>query len=102
MPVVGDALDEDDETFVVNLSGATVATIADNQGDQARSSTTTPSPSLVDRKRDGHRGEQRHVVDATFTVTLSSASGRVVTVAYATANGTATAPADYAGHVRDR
>ncbi|HEV7378088.1 MAG TPA: Calx-beta domain-containing protein [Pyrinomonadaceae bacterium] len=30
-----------------------------------------------------------------FTVTLSSASGQTVTVSYATANGTATAPGDY-------
>ena len=32
---------------------------------------------------------------ATFTVTLSAASGQPVTVAYATANGTATAGSDY-------
>ncbi|HWT02707.1 MAG TPA: Calx-beta domain-containing protein [Pyrinomonadaceae bacterium] len=34
--------------------------------------------------------------NAIFTVTLSPASGRQVIVAYSTANGTATAPADYA------
>ena len=34
--------------------------------------------------------------NATFTVTLSAASGRTVTVDYATANGTAIAPGDYA------
>jgi len=33
---------------------------------------------------------------ATFTVTLSSASSQTVTVSYATADGTATAPGDYA------
>ena len=32
VPVVGDVLDEIDETFVVNLSGPTNATIADTQG----------------------------------------------------------------------
>ena len=32
---------------------------------------------------------------ATYTVTLSTASGRSITVDYATSNGTATAPADY-------
>jgi CSLREA domain-containing protein len=35
-------------------------------------------------------------INATFTVTLSQASGQQVIVAYSTANGTATAPADYA------
>ena len=34
-------------------------------------------------------------VTATFTVTLSAASGKTVTVDFATANGTATSPADY-------
>ena len=34
-------------------------------------------------------------VAATFTVTLSAASSQTVTVNYATANGTATAPSDY-------
>src|SRR5207244_5009620 len=34
-------------------------------------------------------------VQVTFTVTLSAVSGRAVTVDYATADGTATAPADY-------
>src|SRR5206468_2292528 len=34
-------------------------------------------------------------VNATFTVSLSAASGQTVTVQAATANGTATAPADY-------
>ena len=34
-------------------------------------------------------------VAATFTVTLSAASTEPITVAYATANGTATAGSDY-------
>ena len=32
VPVLGDVLNESNETFRVNLSGATAATIADNQG----------------------------------------------------------------------
>ena len=35
-------------------------------------------------------------VTATFTVSLSAASGQTVTVEFGTANGTAIAPADYA------
>src|SRR5207247_3319659 len=45
------------------------------------------SPTVIE----GNNGN----VQATFTVTLSALSGRTVTVNYATADGTATAPADY-------
>ena len=38
---------------------------------------------------------QSGTTNARFTVTLSAASGNVVTANYATADGTATAPADY-------
>jgi hypothetical protein len=38
-------------------------------------------------------------VNATFTVTLSAASDQVVTVDFATANGTAISPSDYAGTI---
>ena len=41
VPVVGDVLDEIDETFFVNLSGPTNATIADTPRASARSWTTT-------------------------------------------------------------
>ena len=53
VPVVGDTIDEIDETFVVNLTVPVNVTIADNQGvgtvtDDVRSlrsrSTTCPSP----------------------------------------------------------
>jgi hypothetical protein len=37
------------------------------------------------------------MTNLTFTVTLSAISGKSVTVNYATANGSALAPADYLG-----
>ena len=37
------------------------------------------------------------VTNATFTVSLSAPSGKAISVDYATADGTATAPGDYAG-----
>ena len=55
----------------------------------------TPLPSLSIGNVTVTEGQQRHH-DATFTVTLSAASGQTVTVDYATANGTAVAPGDYA------
>jgi hypothetical protein len=91
--VAGDVLDEDNETFQVNLTGAVnagigrpqaVATITDNDA--------APSMAIGNATvAEGNSGS----TTATFTVTMSPASGRVVTVNYATANGTATAGSDY-------
>ena len=92
--VTGDTLDELDETVVVTLSGATNAaistatgtgTITDNDGAPTLS---IDSPSVTE----GDSG----AVNLTFTVTLSAASGRQVTVAWADAGtGTATSGTDY-------
>ena len=90
VPVVGDTIDEIDETFVVNLTVPVNVTIADNQGvgtvtdDDPLPSITINDVSLTEA-----------TANMTFTVTLSGASGKTVTVDYATADGTATSPADY-------
>ena len=93
VPIVGDLTDEPNETYVVNLSGATNATIADNQGaGTIVNDDTAPSLTINDVSlTEGNAG----TTNMTFTATLSAASGKTVTVAYATADGTATAPADY-------
>ena len=93
VPVVGDVTDEIDETYVVNLSGATNATIADTQGlGTIVNDDTAPSLTINDVSiTEGNAG----TANVTFTATLSAASGKTVTVGYATADGTATAPADY-------
>ena len=92
MLVNGDRLAEPNETFVVNLSSPTNATIADGQG---------MGTILDDEPRDQHQRRERrrratpaHAPFA-FTVTLSAAYDVPVTVDYATANGTATAGSDY-------
>ncbi len=91
VPVLGDLLDEADETFFVNLSNAVQATIADNQG-QGTITDDDPPPALsIDDRTLAENGGTM-----TFTVSLSAPSGRTVTVDYATANGTAVSPADYA------
>ena len=91
--VQGDTLDEPNETFLVNLSGATQATIADGQGlGTITDNDPTPSLSISDvTVTEGDGG----TVDAVFTVTLSAASGQTVTVDYATADQTALSPGDY-------
>ena len=93
VPVVGDVLDEIDETFVVNLSGPTNATIADNQG-VATITDDDPAPSLTINDQSVTEGDAG-TANMTFTVTASAVSAKTMTVAYATADGTATSPADY-------
>lgn len=63
---------------------------SDDGGDNGGS---TPQLSIADvGVTEGHQGTGT----ATFTVTLSAASAQDVTVSYATSDGTATAPDDYA------
>ncbi len=89
--VNGDRLDEADETFSVNLSSPTNATIADGTG-VGTIVDDEPRVSISDKTvTEGNTGG----TSATFTVTLSAAYDVPVTVNYATANGTATAGSDY-------
>ncbi|NZA27741.1 putative Ig domain-containing protein [Luteimonas sp. SJ-92] len=90
----GDTLHEPDETFFVNVTNVTGATVADAQG-TGTINNDDPLPSLaIDdvSVTEGNAG----TVTATFTVALSAASGQTVSVGYATADGTATAGSDYA------
>lgn len=96
--VNGDTVPEPNETFAVNLSNPTNATIADGQGlgtinnDDQPPAGTTPSISVSDASvTEGNSG----ATDALFTVSLSSISNSTVTVNFATANDTATAGSDY-------
>ena len=60
-----------------------------------------PAALALDRRRDGDRGRRGHGRPPPSRSTLSTVSGQTVTVDYATANGTATAPGDYtAGRTR--
>ncbi|MBC7929317.1 MAG: hypothetical protein H7Z38_02020 [Rubrivivax sp.] len=91
--VKGDATDETDETFFVNLSGATGATISDSQGQGTITDDDgTPSLSISDvTVTEGDGG----TTNAVFTVTLLPTSGQTVSVNFATADNTATAGSDY-------
>jgi hypothetical protein len=93
--VLGDQMYEPNETFVVNLSGATNATITDGNGLGTIVNDDTyvaPSISISDvSKAEGRNGSTLFK----FTVTLSAPSATPVTVNYSTANGTATALDDY-------
>ena len=95
VPVVNDTDDEEDETFTVTLStpaNATIfratatGTILDDDGEL---SPSLPTLSIEDAAVSEGAG------NAVFTVALSAASDEVVTVAYETSPGTATAGDDY-------
>jgi chitinase len=92
VPVVGDTAIETAEAFALNLSNPVNATFADPaaQGTITDNDTVTISigAATVTETNIGTR-------DAVFTVTLSAVSGNTVTVDYATADGSATAGADY-------
>src|SRR5439155_1383937 len=90
VPIINDALDEADETYTVrseerrvgtNAKASGLRTIVDNDA--------TPSLSIDDVSVNENAGT------ATFTVSLSAASGEAVSVIYSMSDGTATSPADY-------
>jgi hypothetical protein len=85
--VIGDRIPEPNETFVVNVSNPTNATIADGQG-AGTIVDDEPRISIGDvAKREGRNGKTTLF---TFTVTLSTAYDQAVTMSFQTANGTAT------------
>lgn len=90
--VMGDTLLEANETFVVNLSTATGATIFDPQGQGTILNDEGPVVRITDvSKAEGNSGTSTFV----FAVNLTPASSTPVTVNYATANGSASAGSDY-------
>ena len=93
--VNGDTTTETNETFFVNVSNATNATITDGQGVGTITNDdvpATPTLSLDDvTVAEGNTG----TTTASFTVSLSPASASDVTFDIATADGTATAGSDY-------
>ena len=89
--VKGDKTIESDETFKVNLSGATNATIADSSGTGTILNDDT-SIKIADKSiTEGNSGQKFVMVD----VTLAKKSTKAVTVKYKTANSTAKSGSDY-------
>jgi hypothetical protein len=92
VPVVPDSLDEPDETFTLNLSGASGAVIADAQGVATIQDDDDVTVSVGDVTiPEGDSG----LASAVFAVSLSAPSARAIEVGYATADDTARAGPDY-------
>ncbi|HWT03120.1 MAG TPA: Calx-beta domain-containing protein, partial [Pyrinomonadaceae bacterium] len=93
LPVFGDSVDEPNETFFVLLSDPSNATLEDGQATGTIVDNDPTTVSIADvTMTEGNAGS----ANAAFKVSLSTASAQTVTVKYATSNGTATSPADYA------
>lgn len=91
--VNGDGVWEDDETLMLRLGNAANASITRGDGvGTILNDDDLPTVRVSDRVlREGNAG----MTPVSFQVSLSNASSRTVTVAYATADGTAKAGADY-------
>jgi hypothetical protein len=93
VPVNGDTTHEQDETFTTTLSAPQNAEITDGSGTGTiTNDDATPAVSISDANvTEPNTGR----ADASFTVSMDTASDSAVTVDYATSDGTATAPSDY-------
>ena len=91
--VAGDTVTESNETVLLNLSNASNAAIADNQGSGTiTNDEAVPAISVNDVSvTEGNSG----TATLSFTVSLDHASASAITVDYATADNTATAGTDY-------
>jgi hypothetical protein len=93
---MGDTITEPNEVFLVTLSNASGATISSGTGLEGILNDDPGSPSVrlaIGNVAivEGQSGQR----DAQFVVTLSAIRATPVTVHYATADGSATAGADY-------
>jgi hypothetical protein len=87
VPVIGDRLGEPTETFAVNLSSPTNATVGDGRG-IGTIVDDEPRISIVDLSK--AEGKKNHTTQFIFTVTLTLPYDQPVTVSFQTVNGTAT------------
>ncbi len=91
VPVIGDTTVEPDETFVVNLSNPSNATLAQPQGTGTIRNDDSRLIIYNVSRAEGNSG----TTDFTFTLTLTPPPSQTVTVDWATADGTAIAGSDY-------
>jgi hypothetical protein len=93
VPVIGDLVDEPNETFTMNLSSPSGGTIADGQG-QGTITDDDPTPEVI--VEDCAVGEGNSSSrPCPFGLRLSNPSASTVSLNYATANGSALAGSDY-------
>ncbi len=92
VPILADRIQEANETFTVNLSSPTGASLGDGVGVGSIQNDDSAGLSVADAVVRERRNGQS---SATFVVTLSPASGTTVTVNAGTAGGSATSGLDF-------
>lgn len=92
IPIVGDTIDEFDETVFVRLSSPVNAVVADGEAVVTIRDDDKQPTAAID---DVQRSEAPPAFELPFTVRLSTASGKTVTVGYSTLDGTATTGEDF-------
>ncbi len=92
VPITRDAIDENDETFVVNLSSAVGLSILDGAGQGTIQDDDTATLSVANvTQAEGNAGPNNF----TFTASLSTPADTARTFRVSTSDGTANAPGDY-------
>jgi hypothetical protein len=94
VPLLDDALDEQNETFFLFLTNAVNAILATARGD-AVIQDDDPQPSVSVSNASGWEGDGEGERFIEFMATLSAPSANLITVRYATSNLTAQAGFDY-------
>ena len=92
IPILADTVDEENETFTFTLSSSLNAAISTSSGIATMTITDDDAAPTISIN-DVTSAETAGTVN--LTATLSVASGRTITVNYATSNDTATAGSDY-------
>ena len=93
--VVGDTLDESNETFFFRLSSPVGATLSDGEGMGTITDNDAPPSVSSVATLDVPEGNSGDTPSASVDVTLSAASGRTVSVDYTTVDGSAAEGSDY-------
>jgi chitinase len=92
--IVGDVVDEDDQTFLVRLGTPVAATV--NRGEATATIVDDDAPPAVSVSDAGVLEGDAGTTPMHFVISLSAVSEKTVTVRFATSDGTATAGSDYA------
>ncbi len=97
VPIVGDVIDESNETFVVNLANLVGSPGRIGDAQAVGTITDDDAPPVLSVNDTSVTEGNAGTATATFTISLSAPSSQAVSVNWATTAGTATAGSDFVG-----